>query len=74
MQSLYTDLLLSGHLILKPRAILNRMERHFIACDLKLKLKMKVKENACCVCLILDHCLCSGGHLSLAGNLNSKSP
>ena len=81
MQSLGTNLLLSGSLILKPRAILNRMERQFLDYDLKLKLKLKVKENACCVCLIfvckgtsLDHCLCSDEHLSLAGNLNSESP
>lgn len=81
MQSLDTNLLLSGSLILKPRSILNRMERQFMECVLKLKRKLKVKENACCVRLTfickgtsLDYCLCSDGHLSLAGNLNSESP
>lgn len=80
MQSLVINLLLSGSLILKPRPILNRMERQFVECDLKLKLKLKAKENVCCVCLSfvckgtsLGHCLCSDGHLSLAGNLNSRS-
>lgn len=35
MQSLGTNLLLSDSLILNPRAVLNRMERQFIECDLK---------------------------------------
>lgn len=50
-------------------------------CDLQLKFELKVKENAFCVCLIsvcketsLDHCLCSDGCFSLAGNLNNESP
>lgn len=77
MQSLGSNFLLFGSFILNPRAFLNRLGKQFGKCDFQLKPKLRVKQNPYCVFLTVvckgapsGHCQRSGGHLSLAGNLN----
>lgn len=81
MQNHGSNFLLFGSFILNPRAFLNRLGKQFGKCDFQLKPNLRVKQNPCCVFLTgvckgapLGHCQHSGGHLSLAGNLNSQSP
>lgn len=81
MQGLGRNFLLFGSFMLNPRAFLNRLGKQFGKCGFQLKPKLRVKQNPCCVSLTVackgtpwDHGWCSGGRLSLAGNLNSESP